>query len=480
MVLRDVQKGGHTRHPKRRVRSLDVRGCVVLAASLILVAAGGCSSSAGGGGTEETTETEIKTTYLTTGVEELLESGCITDAGVAASLKAELASSVEAFASAVASAKGAVICEAGATLLAAIAAGDAEPYFEEGRIIFDADGDGCVESLFSTSANTIASADADGDSCFDSLMSFGALLDRLLAAAAQESISRPSEPKLMTVQINTQLLTWVQTLTWHLFPLVLAGDLQQYPDYDFTTYRAMAEDLLDTTIAAVPGTVPNAETASLLTAYLENTHLFVDEFSGCTGTGSDGGAAAQIAPAARSAAKDVTVTRLVCIYANSTHGWLSLEAGSERHARGFYKGTRGKGVTAPPVPTVGKGDSGDGTLGWLVGIENPKGPGYVTEQDKSNSGYRICWVITETQWDTLVNAINADITTAPEYDFFGHNCLGWAAKILALIGKVPPSYTTCGVADPGSMTNKLKEMAEKGEKPEGAHSVEKYDAPPAE
>lgn len=435
---------------------------------------------------EDSTEDNVSSTSenLAVAVDTLEEIGCLT-ADSKETISGKIDAADDGFTNSVEEANGNGLCETGATLLQAIAASEATPYFEPEQIIFDADANGCVESFFNTEDYAISVIDANEDSCLDMAWDFADVVDDFAAESEAALV------KSVTSDIAETLRFQMEDMLQYLFPP--EEDVQEsLGDYDFDTYHQNASIRLDQLITTVESIINDQATLEVLTNYLENIRPFVEDFESCPTTDSEFEEAPTeflLADPSITVDQDGTaITRLFCIYVNQGHGWMSLETSSgERHVRGFYKGTRGDKQSAGPVPKAqlmkndsSDSDSSDGSSDkpsqWISGIENPNGTGYITEGDKTKPGYRLCWTITVEEWNTVVETINKDISSAPEYRYFSNNCLGWAVKFANLLKKLLPAHTYWGTPAPETFTETLKKAHDAGKVPEGATSLDKFTA----
>lgn len=428
----------------------------------------------------------------------LLENnGCIDNAGIAESLRQQIEQTpLHALAQHLTAQIERHVCSAGAAILLATANSPVRPEFETAhdRILFDLEGDGCLESVLSVSQSTLTRYDADNDGCLDRIWNFGRLVANL-----------PIPENLAGVWGQE-----AQNVAVHLIPP--PNDLQS-PGFDFAAHRAQAEPLLDQLILSTQQENLAPETTQLLAQYLENTRPFVREFRGCEAltVESQPGEEEQIpAPGDGfldeegrnevdnplfSLAKDnggsATPPLRFYVYTTKGHSWKALEQGDNVYQVGLYKsgygkdkGKAGKVPESPPQTATGSGSgrgaggssgsSGSGSSsgssadsstsssaddGSSGGVFN--GPGVVRNDKTDGWNYRICWEIKEAEWKTIAKSINGHIDETPEYRFFSLNCLGWAVENAALIKRTVPDYTNWGVPDPEVLMNTLKKNAGK-------------------
>lgn len=443
--------------------------CAALAALTLGAGVTGVASGCGGGGGEEETPTDPftagETASLETAVDELVDAGCLTS-DAAARLKDAIGSGQSGFSSKV-SEETSNLCASGTTLLNAIVGSDATPFFEDGRILFDGGTDGCVESAFDKTDQTITTYDADADGCLDHISEFDLLVDQVEADAAALKTIASNAASLLRQLLDANILIF----------LTPPAPEEQGDDFDFDTYRANASTGLNTMRESINsfelGGQIDSESSRLFLDFLQNTEPFVEGFTGCSDTelfndGVVGGALQLQVPEAQK--DDSTVTYRFYVWATTGHGWVSLEnTAGEKYARGMYKNGYGSKITADPIPKTllipRDKNSGFGD-----------GPGYI-QKDATYGGCRICWQITKTEWDTIRDKINADIVTPPGYVFTGRNCLGYAGEVAGLIGKTLPAYTNWTVPDPKVLNATIKKHIADGTVPAGAEKVECIDKP---
>ncbi len=368
------------------------------------------------------------------------------------------------------------VCDAGAELILAVLRSRTAPLFEGQRIIFDADRDRCLDSVFDTTSLTARLYDADGDGCFDRIWDAEGLIAEL-----------DIDPAL-----GAELALGAQAVAGFLFepPVEL-----REPDFDWFAYRAQAEPTLFALIDHA-----RVANAPMLVSFLENTQGFVVGFSGCRddvealpmpGAPQPG---LHIASTSNGLDASDAVQKWFYIYTTRGHSWVGLEAGDKKYARGLYKGGYGKGTKATKVPkskqlpnagstSGGNGNGGGGSSGSSDSSGSSSdssadssggtfnGPGYVADEAGGGWYYRACYKIDDKQWDKAVKRINSNIDTSPEYRYFSRNCMGWAAGIAGLLGVTVADHTYFGVPDPDTLADSLKSLADNG-KTGGADRVE--------
>ncbi len=380
------------------------------------------------------------------------------------------------------------VCNAGAELIRAVMRSRTAPLFEGQRIIFDADGDRCMDSVFDGPTLTASMFDADGDGCFDRIWEAEGLIAEL---DIDEGVA-------------ADLSMGAQTVTQHLFePPVELRDR----GYDWIDHRMQAEPELDLLMQRVLDARIDPTSAGVLIDFLDNTRELVAGFSGCRDmpegpaaplptsdeVEADGEFAATSNGLRLNDTSPAAPQKYFYLNTNRAHSWVSLEQGDEKHGRGFYKGGYGGGKKAGKVPKASELDGAGGSAGGTNGGNSSSGSssssgatadssagsgsgtfngkGYISNDTNQTWFYRACYQITDAQWDKAVKRINNNIDTTPEYRFFSRNCLGWSVSIADLLGKTVPDHTYLGVPDPDTFSDTLKGLADSG-KTGGADKVE--------
>ncbi len=135
------------------------------------------------------------------------------------------------------------ICDGGRELLESVQSAQTLPLFEGEEIAFDADGDGCIESLFNLNELAVATYDANSDGCFDRIWDFENALNDL---AVDDSV-------------KGELAEKARLVIAHMLP----PTAEQMPDsgtpFDWPEYRAQAEVRLDELLLAIDGAAMRLE-----------------------------------------------------------------------------------------------------------------------------------------------------------------------------------------------------------------------------
>ena len=399
----------------------------------------------------------------------LAEHDCLTQKHVDTLKMAIKEGDLAAFGLAVTDLDGA--CDAGTAVLTSIAQTGTTPAFDDKGLVFDADGDGCLDSTYRYVEDEVFSRDADDDGCQDRLLQFEVALARL---------DVPEE-------LRAELQERVVEIYYHLVPPVWWTE-EPAEEIDWQTRRAQAEPLLDALIADLAEAGLSKENQAIAEQYLENTRPLVADYV-AWGPSPPREALQDITfePETEAGKADELICtepesvqdqRWFCIYTNSAwvdesgnilpgrHAFIGLIHGDDRFLRGMeLYGYSGK-YDVPRAPDADQ-VNGDGSAeeaskndkitpdNWGLSNDNiPFGSGAIRDDSGTDWNARICWPITAEQWDLVAAKINEDAADPPAYNVFGDaagllmpftltmNCVTWATSFLDLLGLDMPLFTT--------------------------------------
>jgi hypothetical protein len=400
----------------------------------VLITVAACDPSNPDGAAVVDVGAQLRATDLRIAIGALAASGCF-GAEIAADLRRALgtgkAGDVGALAKRI---HNPLICEGGQRLLGAAIDGLTPPLFERGRVVFDETSDGCPESVLALDSRAIRRLDADGDGCMDRFWDLPASRwFRGLSPAVKAELEQ------LAVDLGRAMFP----------PHVLDDQATAAQTAAWKESRPLALAKLDQLLAHVEASEAIApEAKGGLTAFLQNTRPFVEEYVGCTNGGTAG--EAKLPAACAGGAKCQPARFRFCVYTDGDHAWKGLEIDGKDHQRGLYP-VNGLGVLLP-VPRRG----------------------IIHDDSDRRWTHRICYDLTAEEAQALKDAINGEIDFPPLYGFYDHyldyldrndpprNCMGWAAGNAARIGRRLPGYTTLGVPDPEALQDSLEDLASAG------------------
>lgn len=343
------------------------------------------------------------------------------------------------------------------------------PSLADGKIILDSDGDNCLDSVYLMESGEIVSRDADGDGCMDRLWDIKRALERL---------ELPTE----TVE---ELSDMALELYFHVIPPAYWPEPPE-EEVDWPALRAQAEPMLDDLIAYVDTTELTDEQKTIVAGYLANTRPFVKEYVGFLPyppEAPDGPISVEVS-ADDQKADEVICTdpesskdqKWLCLYVQSEqfedgtvlptgHVWVGLVQGQDRFMRGLaLVGHTLTQKTVAQIPSASE-VAGDGSAeeasednqitpdNWDTGVV-AVGSGFIRNENGVGWNGRVCWKITDEQWDLVAKKMNEDMADPPTYLVTGDvlspwipyldltmNCVTWAAAILELLDLSMPAFT---------------------------------------
>jgi hypothetical protein len=380
------------------------------------------------------------------------------------------------------------ICDGGRELLESVQSAQTLPLFEGEEIAFDADGDGCIESLFNLNELAVATYDANSDGCFDRIWDFENALNDL---AVDDSV-------------KGELAEKARLVIAHMLP----PTAEQMPDsgtpFDWPEYRAQAEVRLDELLLAIDGAAMGKETREVLASFAENTRHVVVNHVGYTPPqhplaqdpitvtvpGPAGGKEDGIYRYNGAPPSSTTDDRWLCLYVMADqaheagppfgHVFVGLVQGQDVFIRGLTLRSKVPGEN-PGIPSVPFAESvtGDGSA-MAEANDNriyPKipqtddismGPGIIADDSKYAWDARVCWKISSEQWHAVATYMNTAIKDPPYYSLLGGigmNCIAWAKAVLEQAGIAFSDFTySGGLSTPTSVLQRIFKMnAEAGE-----------------
>lgn len=379
----------------------------------------------------------LHTTDLRLAVDSLAAAGCLSEGDrdeLLDALGTGPAGDVDAFDSRLRSEDD--VCEAGRTLLRAILDTGAQPLLEKGRIVFDASGDGCPDTILDSATLALEDVDANDDGCVDLIWD----LRSLSAYQALEPGAKASADEQLDLILDALI-----------HPSFVADAPSETTDA-WRERRQMATASFEQLRAVVgEGVGPLSQNErEVLSAFLDHIEPFLAEFSGCL-MGSSESTQSPVPEGCDGDAACEPKTPRFYVFTDGEHAWKGLTGVDTTgkavdHRRGFYPA----GSIDPriPVPQAGR-------------VLNEEGRPWT---------HRICYDVTPDEWHRIRDSINSDLKDPPKYEVVDRafvsstrNCMGWAADNAAKIGRRLPEYTWMGVPDPEKLQESLQRLIEAGE-----------------
>ena len=360
-------------------------------------------------------------------------------------------------------------CEGGKELLNLLVKYGTVPAFGDETILLDSDGDRCLDSVYFLESETVVSRDADGDGCADRLWDLSSALLRL-------GVQGKTAQELSDAALEVY---------YHVIPPVWWPEPPE-EEVDPAALRAQAEPMLDELIEQVGAADLSEGQRAIVAQYLENTRPFVVDYVGflpsppaeamtrvTTEVTADSGKADEVVCADVESSKD---QKWFCLYVQSDqyekggalpvgHVWVGLVQGQDRFLRGLalVGHTMGQ-TTVAEIPSASE-VTGDGSAteaskdkqitpdNWDTGVV-AAGSGFIRDDSSVGWNGRVCWPITDEQWDMVAKKMNEDMADPPSYLVTGDilapwipyldltmNCVTWAASFLDLLGLSMPAFT---------------------------------------